>query len=137
MKVVKDGAHRCYCARFLRIPRQSRATRKKCTTSRTRGLVLSPVSLEGSSYFLWIEKMRRFLQMRNNFYLLFLFTFVSSLKTEEVCACCYFGRMIDLTEPGTFHSQTGQFSKRQKLLLQDVTLGAWVLKNLLIGKGDQ
>ena len=30
----------------------SRATRKKCATRRTRGLVLSPVSLGGSSYFL-------------------------------------------------------------------------------------
>ena len=31
----------------------SRATRKKCATRGTRGLVLYPVSLEGSSYFLW------------------------------------------------------------------------------------
>ena len=34
----------------------------------------------------------------------------------------------------TFYSQTGQVSKHQKLLLQDVRFGAWVLKNPLIGK---
>ena len=52
---------------------------------------------------------------------------VSSLKTEEVCACCYFCRMIDLTEH--FIVKQKSILKHQKLLLQDVTLGAWVLKN--------
>ena len=57
---------------------------------------------------------------------------VSSLKTEEVCACCYFCRIVDLTE----HSVVKQKSilNYQKLLLRDVTLGAWVLNNPLIGK---
>ena len=41
---------------------------KKCATRRTRGLVLSPVSLGGSSYFLWKE-CAVFQQMQNNFYL--------------------------------------------------------------------
>ena len=57
---------------------------------------------------------------------------VSSLKTEEVCQCCYFCRMIDLT--GHFIVKQKSVLKHQKLLLQDVTLGAWVLKNPLIGK---
>ena len=34
----------------------------------------------------------------------------------------------------TFYSQTKVNSKHQKLLRQDVTLRAWVLKNPLIGK---
>ena len=46
----------------------SRATRKKCATRRTRGLVLSPVSLGGSGYFLW-KRCVVFQQMKNNFYL--------------------------------------------------------------------
>ena len=53
---------------------------------------------------------------------------VSSLKTEEVCACCYFCRMIDLTE----HFKS--VLKNQNLPLQDVTLGAWALKCPLRGK---
>ena len=57
---------------------------------------------------------------------------VSSLKTEEVCGCCYFFRMIDLTEH--FIVKQKPITKHQKLLLQDVTLGAWVLKYPLIGK---
>ena len=56
----------------------------------------------------------------------------SSLKTEEVCACCYFCRIIDLTEH--FIAKQKSILKHQKLLLQDVTLRAWVLKNPLIGK---
>ena len=40
--------------------------------------------------------------------------------------------MIDLTEH--FIVKQKSILKHQKLLLQDVTLGAWVLKNLLIGK---
>ena len=57
---------------------------------------------------------------------------VSSLKTEEVCACCYFCRMIDLTK--NFIVKQKSILKHQKLLLRDVTLGAWVLKIPLIGK---
>ena len=83
-RVVKDGAHYCYCAHFLRMPKQSRATRKKCATRSTRGLILSPVSLGGSSYFLW-KRCVVFQQMKNNSIYL-----VSSLETEEVCVCCYF-----------------------------------------------
>ena len=45
----------------------SRATRKKCATRRTRGLVLSPVSLGGSGYFLW-KRCVVFQQMKNNLY---------------------------------------------------------------------
>ena len=46
----------------------SRATRKKCAKRRTPGLVLSLVSLEGSTYFLW-KRCVVFQQMKNNFYL--------------------------------------------------------------------
>ena len=66
--IVKDGAHYCYCAYFLRIPRQSRATRKKCATRRTRELVLSPLTVGGSCYFLW-KRCVVFQQMKNYFYL--------------------------------------------------------------------
>ena len=62
-------------------------------------------------------------------YNIFLVTFVRLLKTEEVCACCYFCHMIDLTEHFTV--------KHQKLLLQYVRFGAWVLKNPLIAKDHQ
>ena len=40
--------------------------------------------------------------------------------------------MIDLTEH--FIVKQRSTLKHQKLLLEDVALGAWVLKNLLIGK---
>ena len=123
---LKDGAHFCYCAHFLRMTRYSRATRKKCTTRRTRGVVLSPVSLGGSTYILR-EKCVVF--NRRKIISIYL---VSSLKTEKVCACCYFCRMIDLIEH--FIVKQKSILKHQKLLLQDVTLGAWVLKNPLIGK---
>ena len=43
-----------------------------------------------------------------------------------------FLRMIDLTEH--FIVKQKSILKHQKLLLRDVTLGAWVLKNPLIGK---
>ena len=49
-------------------------------------------------------------------------------------ACCYFCGMIDLTEH--FIVKQKSILKHQKLLLQDVTLGAWVVKNPLIGKGS-
>ena len=80
----------------------------------------------GRFYLFLVEKMRRFSTGENSIYL------VSSLKTEEVCTCCYFCRMIDLTEH--FIVKQKSILKHQKLLLQDVTLGAWVLKNSLIGK---
>ena len=67
----------------------------------------------------------------NRWKIIFIY-FVSSLKTEEVCACCYFCRMIDLTEH--FIVKQKSILKHQKLLLQDVTPRAWVLKNPLIGK---
>ena len=54
--------------------------------------VLSPVSLGGSSYFLWKD-----VSFFNRWKIISIYL-VSSFKTEEVCACCYFCRMIDLTE---------------------------------------
>ena len=57
---------------------------------------------------------------------------VSSLKTEEVCTYCYFCRMIDLTEH--FIVKQTSILKHQMLLLQDVTLRAWVSKNPLLEK---
>ena len=123
---LKDGAHYCYCPHFLRMPRQSRATRKKCATRRTRGLVLSPVSLGGSSYFLW-KRCVVFQQMKNNFYLPCQF-----FENRRSMRMLLFLRMIDLTEH--FIVKQKSILKHQKLLLRDVTLGAWVLKNPLIGK---
>ena len=66
--IIKDGAHYCYCAHVLRMIRWSRATWEKCATRRTRGLVLSPLSLGGSGYFLW-KRCVVFREMRNNLYL--------------------------------------------------------------------
>ena len=103
--------------------------RKKCATHRTHRLVLSPVSLGGSSHFLW-KRCAMF-----NRWKIISISLVSSLKTEEVCACCYFCRIIDLTE--YFIVKHESILKHQKLLLQDVKLGAWVLKNPLIGKDQQ
>jgi len=45
-----------------------------------------------------------------------------------------FLRMIDLTEH--FIVKQTSILKHRKLLLQDVTFKAWVLKNPLIGKGQ-
>ena len=114
LRFLKDGAHYCYCAHFLRLPRQSRATRKKCTTRRTRGLVLSPVSLGGSSYFLW-KRCVVFQQMKNNFYLPCQF-----FENRRSMRMLLFLRMIDLTEH--FIVKQKSILKHQKLLLQDVTL---------------
>ena len=125
-KGFKDGAHYCYCAHFLRMPRKSRATRKKCATRRTPGLVLPPVSLGGSSYFLW-KRCVVFQQMKNNFYLPCQF-----FENRRSMRMLLFLRMIDLTEH--FIVKQKSILKHQKLLLRDVTLGAWVLKNPFIGK---
>ena len=124
--VIKDGAHYCYCAHFLRMPRQSRATRKKCATRRTRRLVLSPISLGGSSYFLR-KRCVVFQQMKNNFY-----SPCQLFENRRSMRMLLFLRMIDLTEH--FIVKQKSTLKHQKLLLQDVTLGAWVLKDPLIGK---
>ena len=104
----------------------SRATRKKCATRRTRGLVLSPVSLGGSSYFLW-KRCVVFQQMKNKLYLPCQF-----FENRRSMRMLLFLRMIDLTEH--FIVKQKSILKHQKLLLQDVTLRAWVLKNPLIGK---
>ena len=111
---LKDGAYYCYCAHLLRVPGQSRATRKKCATHRTRALVLSPVSLGGSSSFLW-KRCVVFQQMKNNFYLPCQF-----FENRRSSACCYFCRMIDLTEH--FLVKQKSILKPRKLLLRDVTL---------------
>ena len=89
---LKDGAHYCYCPHFLRMPRQSRAKRKKCATRRTSGLVLSPESLGGSSYFLQ-KRGVVFQQMKNNFYLSCQF-----FENRRSMRMLLFLRMIDLTE---------------------------------------
>ena len=112
----KDAPYYCYCAHFLRMLRQSQATRKKCAKRRTRGLVLSPLSLGGSSYFLW-KRCVVFQQMKNNFYL----------------PCQFFENRRSM-HMLLFIIKQNSILKHQKLLLQDVTLRAWVLKNPLIGK---
>ena len=111
---IKDGAHYCYCAHFLCMPRKLRATRKKCATRRTRGLVLSPVSLGGSSYFLW-KRCVVFQQMKSNFYLPCQF-----FENRRRMRMLLFLRMIDLTEH--FIVKQKSILKHQKLLLQDIAL---------------
>ena len=104
----------CYCAHFPRIPR------KKCATRRTRGLVLSPVSLGGSSYFLW-KRCVVFQQMKNNFYLPCQF-FENRRSMRMLLFLLY-----DQSD-WTFHIvKQKSILKHQKLWLQDVTFGAWVL----------
>ena len=86
----------------------SRATRKKCATRRTRGLVLSPVSLGGSSYFLW-KRCVVFQQMKNIFYLHCQF-----FENRRNMHILLFLRMIDLTKH--FYSQTKVSSKTSKVI---------------------
>ena len=97
-----------------------------CATRKTRGLVLSPLSLGGSSYFLW-KRCVVFQQMKNNFYLPCQF-----FENRRSMRMLLFLRMIDLTEH--FIVKQKSILKHQKLLLRDVTLGAWVLNNPSIGK---
>ena len=104
----KDGAHYCYCAHFLRMPKQSRATRKKYATRRTRGLVLSPVSLGGSSYFLW-KRCVVFQQMKNNFYL--PCQFFENRRSMRMLLFLPYGRSEQ-----TFQSQTKVNSKTSKVI---------------------
>ena len=105
---IKDGAHYCSCAHFLRMPSQSRAMRKKCATRRTRGLVLSPVRVGDSSYFLW-KRCVVCQQMKNNFYLPCQF-----FENRRRMCMLLFLRMIDLTEH--FYSQTKVNSKTSKVI---------------------
>ena len=97
LKTFKDGSHYCCRAHFLRMhATQSLATRKKCATRRIRGLVLSPVSLGGSSYFLW-KRCVVFQQMKYNFHL----------------PCQFFENRSDRT----FYSQTKVNSKTSKVIV--------------------
>ena len=109
----------------------SRVTRKKCATRRTRGPALFPVRLGGSSYFAR-KKCVVFQQMKNNFYLpcqffenrrsMRMLLFLPRDNDQSLL----FLRMIDLTEH--FIVKQKSIVKHEKLLLQDVTLRAWVLK---------
>ena len=85
---------------------------------------MSPVSLGGSSYFLVV-----FQRMKNNLYLPFQF-----FENGRSIRMLLFLLMINLTEHFIVKQKLKSILKHQKLLLQDVTLGAWVLKNPLIGK---
>ena len=86
----------------------SRVTRKKCATRRTRGLVLSPVSLGGSSNFLW-KRCVVSQQMKNIFYLHCQF-----FENRRSMHILLFLRMIGLTEH--FYSQTKVNSKTSKVI---------------------
>ena len=97
-----------------------------CATRKTRGLVLSPLSLGGSSYFLW-KRGIVFQQAKNNSCLPCQF-----FENRRSMRMLLFLRMIDLTEH--FIVKQKSILKHQKLLLRDVTLGAWVLNNPSIGK---
>ena len=105
----------------------SRARRERNAQRAVRAdWFLSPVSLGCSSYFLW-KRCVVFQQMKNNFYLPCQF-----FENRRSMRVLLFLRMIDLTEH--FIVKQKSILKHQKLLLQDVTLRAWVLKNPLIGK---
>ena len=129
-RVFKDGAHYCYCAHFLRMSRQSRATRKKCTTHKARGLALFPVRLGGSSYFSW-KKCVVFQQMKNNFYLPCQF-FENRRRMSMLLLLPY-----DRSDR-TFYSQTKVNSKTSKFIASGCysqSLGR--LKNPLIGRKSE
>ena len=102
---------------------EARDAKVKCATRRTRGLVLSPASLGGSSYFLW-KRCVLFQQMKNNFCLPY-----QLLENRRSMRMLLFLRMIDVTEH--FIVKQKSILKHPKLLLQHVALGAWVL-----GKGQ-
>ena len=107
--LFKDGAHYCYCAHFLRMPRQSRATRKKCATGRTRGLVLSPLSLGGSSYFLW-KRGVVFQQVKNHSYL--PCQFFENRRSMRMLLFLTYGRSDQ-----TFYSQRKVNSKTSEVIV--------------------
>ena len=67
--------------------------------------------------------------MKNNLYLPFQF-----FENRTSIRMLLFLLMINLTEHFIVKQKLKSILKHQKLLLQDVTLGAWVLKNPLIGK---
>ena len=100
------GAH--YCAHFLRILRQSHATQKKCATRRTLVLVLSPVSLGGSSYFLW-KRCVVFHQTKNNCYL--PCQFFENRRSMHMLLFVPYDR-----SDRTFYSQTKVSSKISKVI---------------------
>ena len=124
---LKDGVHYCYYCYIFSACQGSRGRRESpCATRKTRGLVLSPLSLGGSSYFLW-KRGVVFQQVKNHSYLPCQF-----FENRRSMRMLLFLRMIDLTEH--FIVKQKSILKHQKLLLRDVTLGAWVLNNPLIGK---
>ena len=86
----------------------SRATRKKCATRRTRGMVLSPVSLGGSTYFLW-KKCVVFQQPKNNFHL-------SCQFFENRRSMCMLLFLPYDRSDRTFYSQTKVNSKTSKVI---------------------
>ena len=103
----------------------ARDAKEMRNTQDTR-MVLSPVSLGGSSYFLW-KRCVVFQQRKNNFYL--PCQFFENRRTT----CMLLFLPYDRSDR-TFYSQTKSIHKYQKLLPRDVTLGAWVLNNPLTGK---
>ena len=68
-----------------------------------------------------------FQQMKNSFYLPF-----QLFENRRSMRMLLFLRLMDLTE--YFIVKQKSILKHQKLLLQDVTLGSWVLKDPFIGK---
>ena len=67
--------------------------------------------------------------MKNNLYLPFQF-----FENRTSIRMLLFLLMINLTEHFIVQQKLKSILKHQKLLLQDVTLGAWVLKNPIIDK---
>jgi len=107
------------------MPRWSRATRKKCATRRTRGLVLFPVSPGGSSHFLW-KRCVVFQQMKNNFYL--PCQFFENRRSMPM--------LIDLTEHFIVKQKSilkhQKYGTYQKKLNSNISLYVWVVAKLFI-----
>ena len=82
----KEGTHCCYCAHFLPILRQSRATRKKCAT---RAGLADRYCLLYKVWEVLVISYGKDASFFNRWKIISIYL-VSSLKTEEVCACCYF-----------------------------------------------
>ena len=110
VKLIKDGAHYCYCAHFLRMSRQSRDAKEMRNTQDTRTGFVSCKSVMFQLFL--VEKKASFFNRRKiiSIYL------VSSLKTEEVhCMRMLLFLPYDRSDR-TFYSQTEVNSKTSKVI---------------------
>ena len=106
---LKDGVHYCYYCYIFSACQGSRGRRESpCATRKTRGLVLSPLSLRGSSYFLW-KRGIVFQQVKNNSCL--PCQFFENRRSMRMLLFLPYGRSDQ-----TFYSQTKVTSKTSKVI---------------------